>query len=191
MAEARTTLSARDTRTAPPPHRFFLACIPERVTEEGWTERGSLGQMQLLQKRHDESDRVYVHENRCSFEVECYARRQCTPASRTGAARCSRPGPPRARGVRGGGFRKQAVRWLPEASCLLACLWLRVPARAAAAVSGLPAGPGSLARCLSHTAAAQPEQHRENARTGVHARGTCPRARPPTRASPRHASCAS
>ena len=54
---------------------------------------------------------------------------------------------------------------------LLACLWLRVPARAAAAVSGLPAGPGSLARCLSHTAAAQPEQHRENARTGVHARG--------------------
>lgn len=40
----------------------------------------------LLQIRDIESDRVYVHENHCSFEVECYAGRQSTPASRRRSA---------------------------------------------------------------------------------------------------------
>jgi hypothetical protein len=157
----------------------------------------------LLQIRDIESDRVYVHENHCSFEVECYAGRQCTPASRRRSARCSRappcPMPVPSPVKRDAGQLPCAVRvtsavragwWPPEASklVLLVCLWLRVPPpcpgcrRGRARLPGLP---------LSHRSLAQPEQHRENARTEVHARGTCPSARPPTRASHRHASCAS
>ena len=159
----------------------------ERVTEPN---------ANLLQIRDIESDRVYVHENHCSFEVECYAGRQCTPETAQRAVRappvakpprcarrgrgrnCRAPSALRPRCARGGGLRK----------FLLACLWLRVPPpcpgcrRGRARLPGLP---------LSHRSLAQPEQHRENARTEVHARGTCPSARPPTRASHRHASCAS